>query len=155
MAIDMDEFTYHAPDAVTMPKYEAIRSAEEAARRVIDAALRASYTPETRQGLHDAVNVACLSLAKVIDAEVPGCADKTVALRCVRHSRMTANEALVKGAGSTALLEAMLGGGGHATRLTTRVSELLLDARMWGCAAIAIEHAKAERANKEHEKEYR
>ena len=84
-------FTHHPPTDETAPKYAAIRAAEEACLFGLSFAFADEGPDHVR---YDNANAACAAFANVIDAQVPDCADKTAAIRCVRLARNAANEAI-------------------------------------------------------------
>ena len=141
----VDPFAYQPPTDEKAPMYAAIRAAEHSAIAELamifatDARVMTEPVPaQLWQGDHgahhhdpsgyEAINRVCKVLHDVIQAFAPRCADRSTAERCARHARMLANEAYRVSAkpGTPAVLD---------------VFRALRDARMWACAAIALDGA--------------
>lgn len=92
----IDPFEYQPPNAVTAPKYAAIREAEAfAATEIEDAAAEVNAGRAMRPDAFARINAATKALYDTIERECSPCADTAAALRCVRIARMAANEAIV------------------------------------------------------------
>lgn len=141
-------FQYHAPNDVTKPIFKAIREAETMAWATIHKALTDRHlgqdagsalvemtlseedqrkaTAKRQQLRFEMINNACTVFYDIVEQQVPNCADRTVALRQIRLARMLANEAV------------------HGGCTPERARDALQEARMWACAATAIENAKGQ-----------
>lgn len=123
-------FIYHPPTNETLPKYTALRLAEEEAAAVFAHAVEGNVKGVTilpaasRQDLFNAVNETSKAFAKLIDELAPQCADTTVAVRAVRLAKMYCNEAIMQNETSGCPMH-------RAAR------EQLRQARFWANAAIA------------------
>ena len=128
--IDERWFKYHKPNYRTIPLYEQIRTAERECYLAINGVVTkrriGGGRPQTEQ--FDKINAACRAFAEAIDRLAPECADKTAAIRCVRHAKMLANEAIANWPVDT--------GAGASWAAAIR------DARLWANAAIAIGDAE-------------
>ena len=87
-------FTYHPPTEETIPKYAAVREAEDLCHQAFGR-MRLSVaekcevvTPADCAIINDVTR----NFAEVIDAQAPNSADKSAAIRCVRLARNAANE---------------------------------------------------------------
>lgn len=129
-----DLFTYHPPNGRTKPRFARINlkvaTTDEAVRRAVG--FVNSMTFDTPQKGHEMVNEHCRSFYETILSEAPSCADRSTALRCVRHARMLANKAVTENNSSSA-------------GLVAEASAAIRDAGMWANAAIAIGDAEQNR----------
>jgi hypothetical protein len=123
-----DLFTYHPPKGDQPERYKAIRDAET------DARLMPLPTPDTTtedaRYLYSVVNWNTKAFADTIEALSPPSADRTTAIRCVRLARMLMNEAITWASVHRDLTE--------GRRLQALAMDELMKARMWACAAIAL-----------------
>lgn len=88
-------FTYHAPTDENIKDYDEIREAVKKCEVGIARVFRSTDQFKDRQVPFSIIGDACLRLALTINKVCPDSADKTAAIRCVRLSRMAANEALL------------------------------------------------------------
>jgi hypothetical protein len=94
----MDPFVYRAPTPETSPKHAAINEAYAACCATVSQLLGVDWWQGDHAGLHDAaaayasINDACRVFYTAIREHAPAGEDRTAAERCVRLSRMAANE---------------------------------------------------------------
>ena len=125
-----DDFTYHAPNADTTPRYKIIRKEESKVFGVIQDQYANNFAIDTikTQEAYDAINRACYYFAAACEQLCPPCADLSAAIRCIRLVRMMANEGL-----ATCVKPNLQKDGPMFTQLML--------ARMQACAAIALADA--------------
>ena len=93
-----DDFTYHAPNEHTAPRYALLREQAILAKSVISKAhnygRRAIIDGLSAQSFYDAVNETCLEFASLCEKLCPPSSDLSAAIRCIRLVRMYVNETI-------------------------------------------------------------
>ncbi len=122
-----DVFSYRPPNVFNRPLFDLINRTEQEALLVLAAAAQADDMT------FDLITRVARRFWRVIDASCPHTEDKTRALAAVRLFRMRAND-LIKNPAKDEVSDQYR---------SQSVTEQLVDARMWACAAVALWADKA------------
>ena len=116
-------FGYKTPNPETKPKYDAIRAHRVKFVGLMNAVRMVSAAQHSAFSL---VNETCVDFARSLNALAPESADKTTAIRAVRHARALLNRAV-------------LAGGDRREYYIARAADCIEDAEIWAEAAIALD----------------
>ena len=117
--MSQDLFSDPPSNAITAPKYAAIHEAERLIREALADTDALTHVTGASQDVYRIINDACRAFHDVILRECPPSADTTTAARNIRLVRMMANEDVKTGN-------------------RTGLDSLITTARLWACAAIAL-----------------